>query len=132
VEVSPLGLEALDQHRGGVAVAAVLEHPRDQLVDRLLGGRVDALLLGGGEHQPRLHLQERRDQDQELGRYLQVELPLALEVGDIGGDHLAQLDLEQADLLAEDDGQQQVEGAGEDLEVEIQLAYGHARITRQR
>ena len=44
---------------------------------------------------------------------------------DVGDDDLAELDLEQADLLAQDDREQQVERTGEDVEVEVQLGDGH-------
>ena len=40
---------------------------------------------------------------------------------DVGDDDLAQLQLEQAHLLAQDDRHQQVERPGEDVEVEIEL-----------
>jgi hypothetical protein len=40
-------------------------------------------------------------------------------VVDISDDDLAELQLEQADLLAQDDREQQVEGPGEDIKVQI-------------
>ncbi len=40
---------------------------------------------------------------------------------DVGDDDLAQLDLEQVDLLAQQDRDQQVERPGEDVEVEIEV-----------
>ena len=40
---------------------------------------------------------------------------------DVGDDDLAELDLEQVDLFAQDDRQQQVERPGEDVEVEVKL-----------
>ncbi len=127
VEVAALGLEAVGQHLGRVAVAPVLEHPREQLLDRLLGFQVIELFLGAGQHQPRLQLQQGGDQDEELGRHLQLQLALALEVLDVGDDDLAQLQVEEADLLAQDDRHQQVERPGEDVEVEIEVevGYGH-------
>ena len=47
--------------------------------------------------------------------------PAASSLRDVGDDHLAELDLEQADLLAEHDRQQQVERPGEDFEVELEI-----------
>ena len=44
---------------------------------------------------------------------------------DVGDDDLAELQLEQADLLAQDDREQQVEGPGEDVEVEIEVGDRH-------
>ena len=51
--------------------------------------------------------------------------PALLEVLDVGDDDLAELDLEQADLLAQDERHQQVEGPGEDVEVELELGGAH-------
>ena len=126
VEVAAPLVEALAEHRRRVAVAAVLEHPRDQLLDRLLGAEL-AQLLRAGQQQPRLQLQQRCDQDQELGRDLEVELVLALEVLDVGEHDVGELDLEQADLLAQHDRQQQVEGAREDIELKVERGDRHRR-----
>ena len=71
--------------------------------------------------QPRLELQQRGDQHQELGRGLEIELAARLEVVEVGEDDVGELDLEQVDLLAQDQRQQQVERAREDLEVELEL-----------
>ena len=121
IEVAALGLEAVGQNLRGVAVAAVLEHPRDQLLDRLFRAEIVQALLGARQHQPRLQLQQRRDQDQKLGRHLQLQLALALQVLHVGDDDLAQLQVEQADLLAQDDRHQQVERPREDVEVEVEV-----------
>ena len=112
---------------GGVAVAAVLEHPREQLLGRLLGRELDQLLLRRRQQQPRLQLEQRGDQDQELGRRLEVELALLLDVLEVGDHDLAQLDLGERDLLAQDDGHQQVERAREDVQIEVELGGSHAR-----
>ena len=130
VEVAALGLEAVGEDGGGVAVAAVLEHAGEQLLDRLLGfQRLEALLLAR-QHQARLELQQGGDQDEEFGRDLEVELTRLLEVVDVGDDDLAELQLEQADLLAQDDGEEEVEGPGEDVEVQIQIGDRHRGQTR--
>ena len=63
------------------------------------------------EHQARLQLQQRRDQDDEFGRALEVELAAALEVVQVGQHDLRQLELQQVDLFAQDERQQQVERA---------------------
>ena len=44
---------------------------------------------------------------------------------DVGDDDLAELQLEQADLLAQDDREEEVEGTGEDVEVQIQIGNRH-------
>ena len=125
VEVAAGRLEALGKCLGGLAIAAVLEHPCEQLLDRLLGAELLYLRIGARQHQPRLQLQQRRDQHQELGRHLQLQLALALEVLDVGDHDLAQLDLEQAHLLAQDDRHQQVKRPGEDVEVEVEVGDCH-------
>ena len=121
VEVAAAVGEQLGEVGGGVAVAAVLEHPREQLIRRLLGAELDQLLLRGRQQQPRLELEQRGDQDQELGRRLEVELALLLDVLEVGDHDLTELDLGERDLLAQDDGHQQVERPREDVEVEVEL-----------
>ena len=56
---------------------------------------------------------------------LEVELAARLEEVEVGDDDVGQLDLEQVDLLAQDERQQQVERPGEDLEVELERSDGH-------
>ena len=117
----------------GAAEARVLEHPLEQLLGRLR--RPEALEVIGQllarQHEPRLELEQRRDQHQELGGGLQIELTLGLEVVDVGEHDLGQLDLEQVQLLAQDQRQQQVERPGEDVEVQLQAMgdRGHPSAT---
>ena len=115
-----LALQARREVVGGTAVAARLEHPREQLLDRLAGLHVEEVVLLARQHQPRLELQQRGDQDEKLRRDLEIELAPALEVVEVGQHDLRELHLEQVDLLAQDERQQQVERAGEDLEVELE------------
>ena len=58
--------------------------------------------LLAGQHQPRLQLQQRGDQHDELGRGLQVELAARLEVVEVGEHDVGELQLEQVDLFAQD------------------------------
>ena len=106
-------------------VARVLEHPREQLVGRLLGRHVETVLLVAREHHAGLELQQRRDQYEELCRGLEVELAARLEVIDVGQDDLGQVDLEQVDLLAQYEREQQIERPLEDLQVEIERCELH-------
>ncbi len=130
VEDGLLGLAQRGEMAAGAAEARVGEHPLQQLLGRLGGHQLVELLdLLAGQHQPRLELEQRRDQDQELGRRLQVELVARLEVVEVGEHDLGQLDLEQVELLAQDQREQQVERAREDVEVELQpgdRGGGHA------
>ncbi len=119
----PVSVE-LGQVRRGVAVAPVLEHPREQLLGGLLRRELELVLLGSGQQQARLELEQGRDEYEELGRRLEVELPLLLDVVEVGDHDLAELDLGERDLLAQDDAHQEVEGAGENVEVEVELGSG--------
>ena len=107
------------------AVAVRVEQPREQLLGRLAGVELDQLLLLAGQHQPRLQLEQRGDQDEELGRRLELELAALLEVVDVGDHDLGEVDLEQVDLLAQDQRQQQVERTREHVEVELEVADAH-------
>ena len=110
---------------GRAPVAARVEHPREQLLGGLAGLEVEQLLVLARQHQARLQLEQRGDQDEELGGDLEVELAAGLEVVEVAEHDVGQLDLEQVDLLAQDEGQQQVEGPAEDLEVELERGDGH-------
>jgi hypothetical protein len=50
-------------------------------------------------------------------------------MAEVGEDDLRELDLQQVDLLAEDERQEEVERPAEDLEVELELGdgLGHGR-----
>ena len=124
---------ALGQVRARAAEADVLQHPLHQFLGRL-GGRqlVELLDLLAGEHQPRLELQQRRDQHEELRRGLQIELVERLEMVQVGDDDLGEIDLEQVELLPQDQREQQVKGTREDVEVQLQLGDAHAGKARWR
>ena len=54
---------------------------------------------------------------------------MRLEVVEVGDDDLRQVDLEQVQLLAQDQREQQVERTGEDVEVQLEL--GESRTARE-
>ncbi len=110
---------------GGAPVAPRLEHPREQLLGGFAGLEVVEVLVGAREHEPRLELEQRGDEHEELGRDLEVELAAALEVVEVGEHDVGELHLEQVDLLAQDERQQEVERTREDLEVELERGDGH-------
>ena len=98
----------------------------EELLDRMLqyarfrgAGAWVAQAHAAGQHQPRLELQQRRDQHEELGRRLEIELALGLQVVDVGDHDLGQLDFEQVELLPQDQREEQVEGTREDVEVQL-------------
>ena len=125
VAVAVLGRQALRELLGRAAEAAVVEHAGEQLVGRLPGLELEQLLLLAGEHEPRLELEQGGDEDQELGGRLQVQLALGLEVVEVGEDDVGEVDLQKIELLAQDERQQEVEGAREDVEVQLELGDAH-------
>ena len=123
-----LGLQAIGEVVGGAPVAPRLEHPGQQLLGGLARLEVEQLVLVvARQHEPRLELQQGGDEHEELGGHLEVELAAGLEVVEVADDDVGQLDLEQVDLLAQDERQQQVERPAEDLEVELELGDGRGR-----
>ena len=68
-----------------------------------------------------------RDQHEELTARLEVQLVALGQLLDEGEHDAGDVDVRQRDLLLEDERQQQVEGAFERLEVELELVHGHAR-----
>ena len=101
--------------------SAGLDHPGQQLLGGLDRLDVEQVGLLARQHQPRLQLEQRRDEHEELGRDLEIELAPGLEEVQVGQHDVGQLDLEQVDLLAQDERQQQVERPGEDLQVELEI-----------
>ena len=63
---------------------------------------------------------------------LEVELAAALEEVEVAEHDVGQLDLEQVDLLAQDERQQQVERPGEDLEVQLEVSDGQRVVTARQ
>ena len=124
--VALLRVQAFAQVRGRGAIPVSREQPREQLLGRLAGVELDLLELLARQQQPRFELQQRRDQDQELGRRLEIELAAALEVIDVGDHDFGQVDLEQVDLLAQDQRQQQVKRTREYVEVQLEVYERHA------
>ena len=117
--------EQLLQMPGGRAVAARVEHACEQLLGGLLGLDVQQLLLLAAQHQPRLQLQQSGDQHDELGRCLEIELAALLEMVEVCEHHVGERELQQVDLFAQDQRQQQVEGPAEDVQVEIEGGEAH-------
>ena len=68
----------------------------------LLGPQLQPFLLGLWQKKPGLQLQEGRDQDEELGGRLEIELAGLLEVVDVSDHDFGQLHLEQVHLLPQD------------------------------
>src|SRR5206468_8292912 len=101
------------------------QHAGQQLLGRLGRVEVHQLVLVARQHEPRLELEQGGDQHDELRRHLEIELAAGLEVVEVGQDDVGEIDLEQVDLLAQDQRQEQVEGTGEDVQVELELGEAH-------
>ena len=117
--------EAILEVVGRPPVAARLEHPREQLLGGLARLELEQLVVLAGQHQPGLELEQGGDEHDELGRRLEIELAASLEEVEVGDDDLGQLELEQVDDVAQDERQQQVERAAEDLQIELELGQQH-------
>ena len=124
--VAALLAEQLCEMVGSLAVAARIEHPREQLLGRLSGLKISKLIdLAGREHQSRLQFEQSRDQHDELGRHLKVELTARLKHIDIRDDDLGEIQIEQINFLAQNERQQQVKRTREELKVELNLSSNH-------
>ena len=109
---------------GGGADAPVGGEPLGQLVRSLLGIEILEVELLGAEELAGLQLEERGDEHEELAAGLEVELvalgePLDERRDDVGDGHVGQLE-----LLAEDQGQEQVERALKGIKVERKVTNG--------
>ena len=93
----------------GAPVALGLEHPGEQLLGGLAGLEVLQPVVLARQHEPRLELQQRGDQDEELGGDLELELAARVEVIEVGDHDLGELDFEQVDLLAQDQREEEIE-----------------------
>ena len=123
--------ETLAQPCSRLLHPAVLGEPPRKLLGRLLGLEVGQLGLLVREERARLQLEQRRDQDEELAAGLQVEL-VALSFLDLLGEPLDEgdhdrghVDVRRLELLLQEQRQEQVEGALERVEVQLELAHNH-------
>ena len=94
---------------------------------QLLGGllRIGHVIdLVGRQQQPDLQLKQRSDQHEELARALEVDLTILLDLREVAQADVGDGNLTEIDDVAEDEREQEVERAGERLEVEIQLEGG--------
>ena len=100
----------------------VLREPPRQLLGRLLRLELGELGLLVREQPARLQLEQRGDEHEELAAGVEVELLALREPLDEREHDPGDVDLASVQLLAQDEGQQQVERALERVEVELELA----------
>ena len=114
----------------GALEALVLGEAQRQLLGRALGVELLLVLGVGIDEQARLQLAERRDEHEELRERLEIDLLGALELRQVGQHDVDDRHLDELELLAQDEGEQQVERPRERVEVEVELENGsvHTRI----
>ena len=113
------------QPAGGLLGAPVLGEPARELLRGLLGVELGELGFLVREERPRLQLEQRRDEDEELAARLEVELLLLGEPLEERDDDAREVDVPQVELLLEDEREQQVERPLERVEVELELPDDH-------
>ena len=102
----------------GRAEAAVGGEALGQLLRGVLGVEALEVELLVREEPARLQLEQRGRQDQELAARLQVELVPLGQALDEGEDDLGDVDVSQLELLPQDEGEEEIEGPLECVEVE--------------
>ena len=117
-------LQALAQPLRGELHAPVLGEPARELFGRLFRLELGQLGVLLGEQLPRLQLQQSGDEDEELATGVEVELFPLRETPDEGDDDVRDVDLGRADRVLEEQGQEEVEGALECVEVQLEVADG--------
>ena len=109
--------------------APVLGEAAGQLLGRLLRLELGELGLLVGEEVPRLQLEQRGDQDEELAAGVEIELVALGESLDERDDDAGHVDLGRLDRVLEQERQEEVERALERVEVQLEIAdgTGHGR-----
>ena len=120
----PVGGEPLPQPRGRLLHAPILLQPARELLRRLLG--LELGQLGGfvREQVPCLQLEQRRHEHEKLAARLEIELVALEQPFDERHDDPRDVHVREVQLLAQDQRQQQVEGACEGVQVQLELAHG--------
>src|SRR5438067_2580116 len=118
-----LRLEQLGEELCAALRPPVGREPPRQLARRLLWLELGELGVLVRKERTRLQLEQRRHQDEELAARFEVARvePLAERQDDLGHVHVDELE-----LLLQDERQEQVERAGEGVQVQLELAHDHA------
>ena len=123
-EALALVREPLAQPAGRLLHPAVLGEPPGELLGGLLRLEVGELGLLLGEEVPRLDLEQRGDEHEELAARVEIELVALGEMRDERDDDRGDVDVRRLELILEDERQEEVERALEGVEVQLQLAHG--------
>ena len=116
---SPLG-----EPLRGALEALVLGEAQGQLLGGALGVELLLVLGLGIDEQARLQLAERGDEHEELRERLEIDLLGALQLREIGQHDVDDRHLDELELLAQDEGEQEIERPRERVEVEVELENG--------
>ena len=108
----------------GALEALVLGEAQGQLLGRALGVELLLVLGIGIDEQARLQLAQRRDEHEELRERLEIDLLGALQLREVGQHDVDDRHLDELELLAQDEGEQEVERPRERVEVEVELENG--------
>ena len=120
--------QPLGQPAGRLLHAPVLGQPPCQLLRGLLGLELRQLRRLVLEEPARLQLQQRRDEDEELAAGIQIQRVALGEPLEEAHDDPGDVHVRKVDFLLEDERQEQVEGAFEGVQVQVELTHDHRAV----
>ena len=113
--------QPLGEPGGRLLHPPVLGEPPRQLLGRLLRLELGELRVLVREERPRLQLEQRGDQDEELPAGLEIELVALGQPLDEGDHDRGHVDLGRLELLLQDERQEQVERPLEGVEIQREV-----------
>jgi hypothetical protein len=132
-------LHRLQQAARRVLERLALEETRDQVV-ALVPTRelvVEIGIVGAGKQPAGLEIHQRRRDEQELGRAVEIDPLEPGDLGEIAVNDVREADLEEVDLFLQDEVQKQVEGTLEHRGLDLVSHWfhpsrrpNHIRVTR--
>ncbi len=131
---SPAAARRSAQPLGGALEALVLGQALGQLLRSALGVELFLVVGLGIDQQARFELAESRHEHEELGERLEIDLVGGLELLEVGEHDGDDRHLDELELIAQHEREQQVERPRERVEVEVELENRsvHTRIVATR
>ena len=114
----------LAEPAGRLLHASVLGQAARELLGRFLRLELRELSVLLGKEMASLDLEQSRDQDEELAARVEVDLVAGGQMLDEGDDDGGDVDLRRLQLILEDEGEKEVEGTLERVEVQLEVANG--------
>ncbi len=99
----------------------ILGEAQRELLGRALGVELLLVFGVGIDEQPGLQLTQRRDEHEELRKRLEIDLLSAFDPRKVRQHDVDDRNLDELELLAQHEGEQQVERPRERVEVEVEL-----------